>query len=116
MIWLNFTLNGHDYYAVTLDKLSIAEAREVKKFTGVTLHSLVMASAGQVDGDVLAAVVYLAKRRAGEEIDWSEIDRIDVVELAENMSVTTGEEPQADPVTNGKTDAAPDVVKEPTTT
>lgn len=98
MIWLNFTLNDRDY-RVTLDKLSIAEAREVKKFTGVTLNSLVLAGAGQVDGDVFAAIVYLAKRRAGEEIDWAEIDQIDVVDLAKSMTVTTDEEPQAEAAT-----------------
>lgn len=91
MVWLKFQLGDRDY-RVTLDRLSIAEAREVKRYTGVTLNALVMVSAGQVDGDVLAAVVFLAKRRAGEEIDWSEIDQIDVVTLMSGMSYAEGDE------------------------
>ena len=94
MIWLKFTLCDRDY-RVTLDRLSIAEAREVKKFTGVTLTSLMLAASGQVDGDVLAAVVFLAKRRAGEEVDWAEIDGIDVVALIGAMSVV--DEPEDAP-------------------
>lgn len=103
MIWMHFTLGDREY-AVTLDRLSIAEAREVKKFTGVTLHSLALAGAGQVDGDVLAAVVYLAKRRAGEEVDWSEIDQVDVFDLANTIRITTDEDekPPAGPTANGK--------------
>lgn len=96
MIWLKFAVNGRDY-AVTLDRLSIAEAREVKRFTGVTLHALMLAGSGQVDGDVLAAVVFLAKRRAGEEIDWAEIDQIDVLTLVETMTIASDTPDSAEP-------------------
>lgn len=100
MTWMTFSLNGRDY-KVTLDRLSIAEAREVKRYTGVTLTTLMLASSGHVDGDVLAAIVYLAKRRAGEDIDWAEIDQIDVVELLGSMAASADE-----PGQDGQADAA----------
>ena len=106
--WLTFTLDGCEY-KVTLDRLSIAEAREIKRYTGVTLGTLAMLAAGVVDADAVAALVSLAKRRAGEDIDWAEIDQIDVVALLKTMSVSDDEadtpEPAADKpqaATNGK--------------
>lgn len=101
--WLKFSALGRDY-EVTLDRLSIAEAREIKRYTGVTLTALMMASSGHVDGDTLAAMVSLAQRRAGEEVDWSAIDELDIVELMGTISVTTDDpQPQAQPATNGET-------------
>lgn len=97
MNWLTFSLDEHDY-RLTLDRLSIAEAREVKRYTGVTLNALVMVSAGQVDGDVLAAVVFLAQRRAGEEVDWAQIDQVDVIDLMGSMSFVA-DDPDQEPAT-----------------
>lgn len=91
---MKFSLDGRDY-SISLDRLSVAEARAIKTYTGVSISALQQLSFGVLDVDVLAAVVFLAKRRAGEDVDWAAIDEIDVLSLLETFADDSPAEPPA---------------------
>jgi len=60
--------------------LLVEEARLIKKYTGMGLKSFTEASKDG-DPDALVAIVYLAKRRAGEAIRWQDLDNLDLAKL-----------------------------------
>lgn len=88
---MKFDLDGKTY-EFTGDRLSIGEAREVKRHLGVTLAQFDLdlklweRGIGIPDGDTFAGVVWIAMRRAGEEPDLAVIDRIDIGQLGESVA------------------------------
>jgi hypothetical protein len=103
-----FTLDGTDYPfdPAALFDLTIGEARSIKAHTGLTLtdwhQGLALSYRG--DPDVLAGIVWLVRRRAGEVVDWAEIDRISTESLlgsvidVDDEQATEDEAPAPDPV------------------
>jgi hypothetical protein len=96
---MKFRIEGDDY-EFQEDTLTVAEARLIKKHTGMGLKSFVEGSKDG-DPDSLAAVVFLAKRRAGEAVRWQDLDSLDLAKL-EAIDETIAEEPErvdaADPI------------------
>lgn len=73
------------WYDLAEDHLSIGEARAVKRETGMGVAEWSL-SLRAMDPDALAAMVWVATRRAGEPMDWSEIDELDMADLAESIA------------------------------
>lgn len=62
------------------DHLLLAEARELKTFTGMSVPKW---SRGIDEGDVdaIQALIYLAKKRAGETLRFSDLETIDFADI-----------------------------------
>jgi len=58
------------------DRLLVAEARELKTYTGFTPPRW-LAALDEGDPDACAALIYLAKKRAGENLRFSDLDTLD---------------------------------------
>lgn len=90
---MKFSLDGRSY-EVAID-LSIGEARAVKRHTGLSVTQLL--SLPMSDADVAAALVWVAKRRAGEEITWDDVDQLDLITLVASIEYDAPAEDQGDP-------------------
>lgn len=98
----------HDNTVYTFDNsLSLPEAMLVKECTGLTAGQF-LTGIGQMDGAALAAMVLLAKMRAGEDTTWSDLQSMDIVKLIESVGELNGPDEDADE----DTDAQP-TVQEP---
>lgn len=79
------TLGGKTYEAdlAALVNLSIGEARIIKRETGLTVMGWMdgMQAFNKQDPDILAGLVFLFKSRAGETVDWGDLDKISVKEF-----------------------------------
>ncbi|MEU0039105.1 hypothetical protein [Streptomyces sp. NPDC006333] len=62
------------------DHLLLAEARELKTYTGMSVAKW---SRGIDEGDVdaIQALIYLAKKRAGESLRYSDLEQIDYADI-----------------------------------
>ncbi|MYR84088.1 hypothetical protein GTY41_03795 [Streptomyces sp. SID685] len=75
------------------DRLLVAEARELKVHTGFTPGRW-LAAVDEGDPDALAALIYLAKKRAGETLRFSDLDTLDYADF--DLEVADPEGAQAD--------------------
>jgi len=70
-------------------KLSIGEARTIKRHTGMTIADwrLKFALLSQEDPDVFAALAYLFRSRAGETVttDWSDINKLPAQDIISGL-------------------------------
>lgn len=80
---MRFTYNDKKY-DFDVESLTVAEGREVKKFTGLTLNQWQKALE-EVDADAMAALVYTAVRRGGGVIEWSDLDSMNLVDFANSI-------------------------------
>ncbi|MGH8575347.1 MAG: hypothetical protein ACREXJ_00175 [Gammaproteobacteria bacterium] len=94
---LRFTHDGQEY-EFDPDKLPLAEAIMVKKHTGMGMAPY-MQGLRDVDPEAIQAMVFLAKRRAGEKVKFEDID-FDLIELAGSL--------KRDPTPAERADAEPD--------
>lgn len=87
----------YDFDPESLYDLTIGEARAIKAQTGLTVTDwrLGLVTSYRQDPDVLAGIVWVVRRRAGETVDWADIDRISTTELLE--SVIDLDEPAEEP-------------------
>ena len=72
---------GEEHYDFELDNLTFDEGELVEEYTGysvVDLGQAVMESRVKA----MRAMVFLAKRRNGEDIEWADLGGIDIMELA----------------------------------
>jgi hypothetical protein len=91
------------HYDFDLEELSFDEAELVEDFTGYTVLDFgqaVMSSRVKA----LRALVFLAKRRNGEEVEWADLGGIDLLELA--LSIVTENEIDLSKADNGANPAA----------
>lgn len=70
---VKFAIKGQPYEMPELDDVTTKELREIKQQTGMGLRALATGFQ-DMDPDAFTAVVYIAKRRAGEDISWSDLD------------------------------------------
>lgn len=82
---VQFQYNGKKYSFDLNDELPVAEARLIKQHTGMTLSQFF---AGIQDGDVdsIVGIVFLAVRRAGDPIEWSDLDDMDLMKMATDIA------------------------------
>ncbi|MFJ8348991.1 hypothetical protein ACIQ9J_22045 [Streptomyces sp. NPDC094153] len=67
-------------YDVDAQRLLLAEARELKTFTGFTPPRW-FAALDDADPDATAYLIYLAKKRAGETLRYSDLDTVDYADI-----------------------------------
>lgn len=80
---VRFELDGTDY-AYDTDTYPLFEARLVKALTGLNAGAYIQGIAA-MDEEALAAMVYLAKRRAGEEVEWDDLGTLDLMVLIQSI-------------------------------
>lgn len=113
---MKLTLNGTEYQSKLFALLnpSIGEARIIKRHTGMSISEwrLGLMTLHREDPDVLAGLVFILKHRAGEQVDWSELEQLSSQELNEAITVEDGDldppapvEPAAAPETSVETPA-----------
>lgn len=71
-------------YAYDTETLPLFEARLVKALTGLNAGAY-LRGLGEMDEEALAAMVYLAKRRTGEEPDWDALGQMDLMPLIQSI-------------------------------
>jgi hypothetical protein len=99
---VKFRING-TLYDFELDALTFDEGELVDDYTGysvVEFGEAVMASKVKA----MRAMVFLAKRRAGEEIEWADLGGIDLMELA--LSIIEENDVDLSTAANGQNPAA----------
>lgn len=88
---MKLVLDGHEYSSPILDlyRVTIGEARTIKRCTGLTLADwrLGLLTWGREDPDVLAGLVYLLRSRAGETVDWYELEQINAQDVVDGLTV-----------------------------
>lgn len=88
---MKLALDGDEYSSPILDlyRLTISEARTIKRHTGLTLADwrLGLLTWGREDPDVLVGLVYLLKTRAGETVDWYELDQVNAQDVVNGLTV-----------------------------
>lgn len=71
-------------YAYDTDTYPLFEARLVKALTGLNAGAY-LRGLGEMDEEALAAMVYLAKRRANEDPDWDALGQMDLMPLIQSI-------------------------------
>ncbi|MEW2300278.1 hypothetical protein AB0958_09885 [Streptomyces sp. NPDC006655] len=61
-------------------RMLLAEAREIKTYTGMTIPSWSV-GIDEMDPDSLQSLIYLAKKRAGESLRYSDLDTLDFADI-----------------------------------
>lgn len=102
-------LRGKTYETDFLDllKLTIGESRVIKRnctgpngkaMTGADWRECMVAF-DREDPDLLAGIVFLLRSRAGETVEWADLEDLTVQEFAEGLTVADDEvvEPSEDP-------------------
>lgn len=94
---------GDNTYEYDDTQMSVKEARLIKQHAGMGLRSWAL-GLQDMDVDALVAMVFLAKRRAGEAIRWQDLDNMNIndISIVEDEQVVDGAEAEA-------VDAAPPV-------
>jgi hypothetical protein len=72
---VKFAVYGTCYEIPEPDDLSTRELRDVKKHTGMGLRGFAE-GLNDMDPDSITAIVYLAKKRAGEALTWDSLDEL----------------------------------------
>ena len=86
---MKFAHDGTEYAFES--SLSLAEAMLVKTCTGLTAGRFLQ-GLGEMDGAALAAMVLLAKMRAGEDTTWSDLASMDLIKLIESIGELNGDD------------------------
>lgn len=82
-------------YTYDTDTLLVAEARYIKKQFGLTAGEFLQGIA-QLDGDALASMVFVSKRRAGEHVVPGDLDSLDLMPLITSIGEAANAEDEAD--------------------
>lgn len=97
---MKLTLGEKTYQADMLDlyRPSIAEARTIKRHTGMTLADwrFSLVTYFREDPDMLAGLVYLLKHRTGEVVDWDELGRINAQDVIDGFEIEASDKALAE--------------------
>ena len=75
------------------DRLLVAEARELKQYTGFRPNRWLEA-VDEGDPDAIAGLIYLAKKRAGEQLKFSDLDTLNYADIDMEVVAPPAEEEQ----------------------
>src|SRR5687768_7335487 len=105
---MKFRVNkDEDWYEFDQQSMTVAEAREIERHTGMGLRSF---SEGLKDGkvDSMIGMIYLAQRRAGRVVKWAEFDDVNIADI--EVEVDEEEEAAAEAAAkNGQVDPTPQI-------
>lgn len=74
----------NEIYDFDVDTLTVAEGRAIKEHTTMALQEW-NAALEKVDADAMAALVFTAVRREGGEIEWHDLDDMNLVDFANSI-------------------------------
>lgn len=80
---LKFEVEGTPY-ELDLDFFPVRDAVMLKKTCKLTMGQIVL-GLEEGDGEAIAAVVYLAKRRAGEVVRWEDMQNMNLIPVMESL-------------------------------
>lgn len=106
MTMIKVTVEGTEYEWDS-DRLLVAEARELKTYTGFTPPRW-LAALDESDPDAVAALIFLAKKRAGETLRFSDLDTLDYADFEMEVVDPEQNDTDAQPAEEAGQDAAPD--------
>lgn len=87
-----------------LDSVEAHELRLVEQHTAMTFPEWAEGlQRGKVDA--LVAIVFVAKRRAGDDVEWADLDGLNIPELMETMAEANGLDVEA--IARGETPVLP---------
>lgn len=97
---MKLTLEGTTYESpiLALFKMSIGEARTIKRNTGLTILGWQegLKAMDQIDPDICIGLIYLLRSRAGETVDWDALDELPVADVLGGFDFTLNEEDKSD--------------------
>jgi hypothetical protein len=105
---LRFDYGGKTYGLDLDDELPVHEARLIKQYAGMTVTEF-MEGFQKGDVDAICGVVLLGVRRGGGEVEWADLDSLDLVELMQSMSDPNGT-PLAELAASGQTPELPEAM------
>lgn len=94
------------------DRMLLAEAREIKVFTKMTVP-VWSRGIDEMDPDAIQSLIYLAKKRAGETLRYSDLDTLDLADITlepmddEEEAEGEPEAPTVDPTPPGDSGTTP---------
>jgi hypothetical protein len=92
---VKLSLDEREYQAkaYSLFDLSIGEARTIKRNTGMSISEwrLGLMTLHREDPDVLAGIVFVLRHRAGEQVDWAEMENISTQTLIAGLKLEDGD-------------------------
>jgi hypothetical protein len=107
---MKLTLGDTEYQSdlFPLLKLTIGEARIIKRNTGMNIGQWRngLSNLGEEDPDVLAALMFLLRSRAGEQVTWDEIDLMSEYDIITGFDFTITEADKRDQEAQTAEDAA----------
>lgn len=84
---LTITIDGTEHKFRPSD-VSAVQAGEVRKATGMSFKAILQMAMADPDIDVLAALVWMARRQAGEDVSYEEVAK----SITYGTDVTTSED------------------------
>lgn len=97
---MKLTLNGKEYQSpvLTLFTISIGEARAIKRHTGLTIADWHdgLKTLGRFDPDVCLSLVFLLKSRAGESVNWDELNALSAMDVVAAFDFTLTDDDRSD--------------------
>ncbi|MFJ9374435.1 hypothetical protein [Streptomyces sp. NPDC101455] len=69
-----------DVYEFDGDRMLLSEAREIKTYTGMTIPKWSQ-GIDEMDPDAIQSLIYLAKKRAGESLRYSDLETLDLKDI-----------------------------------
>ena len=107
---MKLTLGDTEYQSdlFPLLKLTIGEARVIKRNTGMNIGQwrAGLSNLGEEDPDILAALVFLLRSRAGELVDWDELNALSEYDIITGFDFTITEVDKRDQEAQTAEDAA----------
>ncbi|WP_406168880.1 hypothetical protein [Streptomyces sp. NBC_00996] len=94
-------------YEFDQERLLLAEARELKTFTGLTPPRWA-AGIDEQDPDSVQGLIYLAKKRAGETLRWSDLDQLDFADIELELMGEDADAPDGTETAGQETAPSPD--------
>jgi hypothetical protein len=71
-------------YEYDADTYPLFEARLIKSLTGLNAGAY-LRGLGEMDEEAICGMVYLAKRRAGEDVEWDQLGQMDLMPLIQSI-------------------------------
>lgn len=98
---MKLTLGDKEYVSdlLGLYKLTIGEARVIKRNTDMGIAEWrfgLISMNTRWDPDVMAGIVFLLRARAGERVDWSDIDTLTVEQITQGFDFTEDDQRELD--------------------
>lgn len=85
--------NGQEH-RLRLEDCTARDATECRRATGLSLSGLFSAARDDFDIDVLAAVVWLSRRHAGEAVSYEQV--ADGIKYSDDIDVSQGDDEEED--------------------